>query len=124
MAVKIVIVDDDRVTRAILEKTLILQGYWVYSASNGTTGFELIQQEKPDILISDILIPSIHGFDLCRKVKESDELVHTKVILMTAVYKDIPFRNEAKKCGADDFIIKPLDMKEVAAKIEKILKEG
>jgi len=118
---KIVLIDDDRVTLAMLEKTLILRGFWVYSAKDGAEGYELVKREKPDILITDMLIPKIHGLDLCKKIKESSELKHTKVILMTAVYKGIALRREAKECMADDFIEKPINLKDMISRINKLL---
>jgi len=57
---KIVIIDDDRITLAVIEKALILEGFWIYSAKDGEEGLALVKREKPDILISDMLIPKIH----------------------------------------------------------------
>lgn len=124
MAKKIIVVDDDKVTRSLLEKTLILQGYWVYSAKDGEEGFALIKKEKPDAVIVDILIPNIDGMELCRKVRETSGLSKTKVILITAVYKSPAFQNEAKKCGANWLTTKPLDTKEVLRKLENLMKES
>lgn len=123
MATKIVIVDDDRVTLAIIEKALILAGFWVYSAKDGEEGLELVKREKPDILISDMLMPKIHGVDLCKKVKESHELKHTRVILMSAVYKKIAYKDLIRESGADDFIEKPVDLNTLKGKINKLLKD-
>jgi len=121
MSNKIVIVDDDRITRAILEKALIIRGFWVYSAKDGAEGYELVKREKPDLLISDMLIPKIHGLDLCRKIKESPDLRDVKIILMTAVYKNIALIQEAKASGADEFIEKPLNIENVIKLINKLL---
>lgn len=123
MATKIAIVDDDRVTLAVIEKALILDGFWVYSAKDGEEGLELVKQEKPDILISDMLMPKIHGVDLCKKVKESHELQHTRVILMSAVYKKIAYKDLIRESGADDFIEKPVDLNTLKGKINKLLKD-
>ncbi len=123
MATKIAIVDDDRATLAVIEKALILDGFWVYSAQDGEEGIALVKREKPDILISDILIPKIHGVDLCKKVKESQELKHTRVILMSAVYKKITYRDIIRESGADDFIEKPVDLNDLKDRIKKLLKD-
>lgn len=121
MQKKIVIIDDDRVTLAMLEKVLIMRGFWVYSAKDGAEGYELVKREKPDVLITDMLIPKIHGLDLCKKIKESSELNHIKVILMTAVYKGITLRREAMECMADGFMEKPVDIKDMISRIYKLL---
>lgn len=122
MARKIVIIDDDRITLAVIEKALILDGFWIYSAKDGEEGLELVKREKPDILISDMLIPKIHGIDLCKKVKESQELKHTRVILMSAVYKNITYKDLIRESGADDFMEKPVDLNTLKDKINKLLK--
>jgi len=119
---KIVIIDDDRITLAVIEKALILDGFWIYSAKDGEEGLELVKREKPDILISDMLIPKIHGIDLCKKVKESQELKHTRVILMSAVYKNITYKDLIRESGADDFMEKPVDLNTLKDKINKLLK--
>jgi len=123
VATKIAIVDDDRVTLAVIEKALILDGFWVYSAQDGEEGIALVKRENPDILISDMLIPKIHGVDLCKKVKESQELKHTRVILMSAVYKKITYRDIISESGADDFIEKPVDLNDLKDRIKKLLKD-
>jgi len=123
VATKIAIVDDDRVTLAVIEKALILDGFWVYSAQDGEEGIALVKRENPDILISDMLMPKIHGVDLCKKVKESQELKHTRVILMSAVYKKITHRDIIRESGADDFIEKPVDLNDLKDRINKLLKD-
>ncbi|MCK4263897.1 MAG: response regulator [Candidatus Aminicenantes bacterium] len=124
MSKKIVVIDDDRITLTMLEMVFSRHGFQVFSALDGAEGYELVQKEKPDILISDMLLPKIHGTELCKKIKETPELKQTKVILMTAVYKGPSFRFEARDCGADDFIEKPLDMKDLLSRIDKFLKKG
>lgn len=123
MSKKIVVIDDDRITLTMLEMVFSRLGFQVFSAQDGAEGYELVQKEKPDILISDMLLPKIHGTELCKKIKETPELKQTKVILMTAVYKGPSFRFEARDCGADDFIEKPLDMKDLLSRIDKFLKK-
>lgn len=124
MSKKIVVIDDDKITLTMLEMVFSRHGFKVFSAQDGAEGYELVQKEKPDILISDMLLPKIHGTELCKKIKETPELKQTKVILMTAVYKGPSFRFEARDCGADDFIEKPLDMKDLLSRIDKFLKKG
>ncbi|MFW6124149.1 MAG: response regulator [Acidobacteriota bacterium] len=122
MGIKIVIVDDDRTTRALLEKSLIMKGFWVYSARDGEEGLKLAKKEKPSLVISDMLMPKLHGYDLCREIKSSDEYKNIKVLLMTAVYKDnLPVKREAKDCGAEEVISKPINMDSLLEKIYKIL---
>jgi DNA-binding response OmpR family regulator len=121
MSVKIVVVDDDRTTLALLEKALILRGFWVYSAKDGEEGFQLIKEEIPDLVISDMLMPKLHGLDLCKKIRETSELEHIKIIMMTGVYKGRFGMQEAFNGGADYFITKPIDMENLLNKVFKLL---
>ena len=122
MSVKIVVVDDDRATLALLERNLIMRGFWVYSAKDGEEGFDLIAKEKPDLVLSDMLMPKIHGVDLCKTIKSTPELKNTKVIMMTGVYKGRFGLEEAFDSGADYFITKPIDMENLLTKIFELLK--
>lgn len=122
MSVKIVIVDDDRSTLALLERALIMRGFWVYSAKDGEEGFDLINKEHPDLVISDMLMPKIHGVELCKKIRATPELKHIKFIMMTGVYKGRFGLEEAFDSGADYFITKPIDMDNLLNKIFALLK--
>ncbi len=121
MGKTILIIDDDRTIRAMLEKTLILQGFWVYSAKDGEEGSNIAKKERPDLVICDFLIPKIHGLDVCKAIKTSPELHQTKVIMMTGVYKGSFGPTEAKNCGADDFFPKPLEMSKIVERVYELL---
>ena len=122
MSVKVVIVDDDRSTLALLERAMIMRGFWVYSAKDGEEGFDLINKEQPDLVISDMLMPKIHGVELCKTIRATPELKHTKVIMMTGVYKGRFGLEEAFDSGADYFITKPINMDNLLKKIFELLK--
>ena len=118
---KILIVDDDRVTLTMLEMILSRHGYQVLSAKDGEEGWQLASQERPDAVVSDMLIPKIHGLDLCEKIKKDPQLKEIKVILMTAVYKGAAFQFEARDSGADHFIEKPIDTNALLDELKKLL---
>jgi DNA-binding response OmpR family regulator len=121
MGKKILIIDDDRIILAMLEKSLILQGFWVYSAKDGEEGTAMAKKEQPDLVICDFLIPKVHGLDVCKIIKTSPDLHQTKVIMMTGVYKGSFGPNEAKNCGADDFFPKPLDVPKIIERVYELL---
>ncbi len=118
---KVILIDDDRVTLTMLEMVLSRHGYLVLSAKDGQEGLDLLNKERPDAIISDMLIPKIHGLDLCKRIKQDPQLKTIKVILMTAVYKGASFHFTAKDCGADHFIEKPIDTKGLLDKLKDIL---
>ncbi|RPJ03798.1 MAG: response regulator, partial [Deltaproteobacteria bacterium] len=71
---KILIVEDDANSRTYLERALKSQGYSVESAANGVAGLERVKQSRPDLIISDIMMPEMDGFELCRRVKTDEQL--------------------------------------------------
>jgi DNA-binding response OmpR family regulator len=117
---KIVVVDDDRLTRSLLEHVLVDNLFSVYSAQDGQTALDLVKKEKPEILITDLVLPKIDGIELCKKVKQDPDLSQTKVILMTAVYMGSALRPIARDCGADEYIGKPINSTNLLEKIYRL----
>ena len=124
MGSKILIIDDDRVIQDSLQEFFADAGYIVHLAADGISGFELINREKPDIIVTDILLPRMHGIALCEKIRSNDDLRNIPIILMTGVYKDVNLRMYVHKGLADDFIEKPFRETELLSKIEHILGRG
>lgn len=120
MSNKVVVVDDDPKIVMILESTLKKLGFDVFSAGDGNAALELIKKEKPHLVISDMLIPGIHGIDLCRTIKADDELSDIPVILITAVYGKRDYTSGDMEAGADAFIEKPINVKELSNIIGKL----
>jgi CheY-like chemotaxis protein len=118
---KILIIDDDKVTLTMLEMILSRHGYFTLSAQDGAEGLETAIKHKPDVVISDMLIPKIHGLELCAKIRQDPQLKDTGIILMTAVYKGAAFQFEAKDSGADHFIEKPIDTNGLLQKLEELI---
>jgi DNA-binding response OmpR family regulator len=124
MGKKILIIDDDQVIQDSLQELFSDAGYAVLLAADGISGFELIIREKPDLILTDILLPRMHGIALCEKIKARADLKDIPVILMTGVYKDINLRMYVHKGLADDFIEKPFHETELLSKIKHFLGRG
>ena len=118
-----VVADDDRLTRSLLEHVLTDNLFSVYSAADGQAGFELVKKEKPDVLISDLVLPKFDGIELCQRVKADPDLSRTKVIIMSAVYARSTLRPLARECGADEYISKPINSTNLLEKIYKLCAE-
>ncbi len=118
---KILLIDDDRITLTMLEMSLSRHNYQVLKAEDGAKGFEIASSQKPDVVLCDMLIPKLHGLELCQNIKKDPQLKETKIVLMTAVYKGATFKFEAIKSGADHFIEKPINMKGLLDLLEKLL---
>ncbi|MBM3285723.1 MAG: response regulator [Candidatus Aminicenantes bacterium] len=124
MEIKIAILDDDPVTLAILEKALAAQERTIFKARNGLEGYGLISREKPDLVVTDLLLPHIDGFELCRRIRNDPVLAGTKIILISAVYKGFYFRKDILESGADAFAEKPLDIEFLKKTARRLLEES
>ena len=118
---RVVIVEDDKVTQKILENALAQPGLEVLIAEDGMKGLDTIQTTKPDIAIIDMLIPKLHGVELCKRIRQNSLLQDVKIILMSAVYQFSTFRMEIEDAEADFFINKPLDVPKLLELVEEIL---
>lgn len=115
---KILLADDDAAFRKILGNILIRAGYEVVLAEDGQSAVEKATIEKPDLVITDGLMPKLHGFEVCKAVKELNP--RPGVIMLTAVYTSPNHKWEVKaKFGADDVITKPCQIADLLRKIEK-----
>ncbi len=116
----VLIVDDNPEIRGYLG-SLFAPSYIVFTAENGIVGYDMAKQHHPDIIISDISMDGMDGLELCRKVKETPELSHLPVILLTATSSpEIHLKGISE--GADDYITKPFDSDILLAKVDTLLK--
>ncbi len=92
----------------------------IHTAKDGKEGFQLAIEEIPDIIISDVMMPEMDGFELCEKLKEDYRTSHIPIILLTAK-ADIPSRIEGLETGADAYIVKPFNQRELLVRMQKLL---
>ncbi|MNF93638.1 Response regulator PleD [compost metagenome] len=116
----VLIVDDNAEIRGYLIK-LFSENHIVYSAENGEEGLKLTKKHMPDLVISDITMEEMDGLELCRKIKESNDLSHIPVILLTAS-KNPETHLQGINDGADDYITKPFDDEILVARVESLLR--
>lgn len=113
---KILIVDDQEENRFYLETMVKGLGYEVASASNGKEALEVLEKENIDVIISDILMPVMDGYQLCMEVRFNDNYNNIPFVFYTATYTDPKDEEFALKLGADYFLRKPMDPIEFAKK--------
>ena len=120
---KILVVDDDKVLRTVLKHTLCQEGYQVTAVTTGTEAMEFFEQDTPDIIISDVSMPEMDGFEFCRKLRSlpSGQLVP---FIFLSARGDIEDRVKGHSIGADDYLTKPFEMKELVAKIEALIEKS
>jgi CheY-like chemotaxis protein len=104
---KAVVIDDDKVAIAILTRILKNAEFEVISAADGVSGVECVFREKPDLVVTDLLLPRLDGFGVCAKIKADVALSGAKLVIMTAL-QNFAFQNEARNCGADLILQKPI----------------
>ena len=120
-AKKILVIEDETIVCKSIQRFLEQNKYRATCISEGIRGVEDIRKEKPDLILTDLLLPRLHGFDICRSVKADNELMDVPIIAMTAVYKGALHQMEAKNLGVADFIEKPLNFDILLKKIKKLI---
>jgi signal transduction histidine kinase len=117
----ILVVDDDARNRRLLEGYLVGEGYGVRSASDGARALALAFEKAPDIVLLDVMMPGMSGFEVCQKLKRHPGTRLTQVVLVTAL-DGTPHRVEGLDHGADDYVTKPIRREEFMAKIRSLLR--
>lgn len=117
---KILFIEDDKKLRKTVTEILDLYDFYVLSAENGIRGYQLLIEEKPDLIISDIMMPGMDGIELLKKVRCSDTFSSIPFILLTAKSM-VEDKIEGLELGADDYITKPFNSKELVLRIKALL---
>jgi DNA-binding response OmpR family regulator len=116
---KILVVDDEDDIRLLISRVLVEKGYTVVTASRGLEAIHKVQVESPDMIILDAMLPEVHGFDICKKIKGSKKYGHIPVIMISAIYRGWRYAQDLKNSyGVDDFIEKPFKLGEFIDKVE------
>ncbi len=114
-------VDDDNISQNLTRDMLQLQGYTVFGASDADEARLLVDQEPPDLILLDVVMPGRNGIDLCRELKEDPETRLIPIILVTGL-TERESKLKGIEAGADDFLNKPVDPQELFARAKSLLK--
>src|SRR5438876_8703123 len=119
MNAHILIVDDDtRVTNA-LRRTLVYEGYHVTTALNGERALTMVRTQPPDLVILDLMLPGIDGFEVCRRLRVEDASI---AVLMLTARDAVADRVARLETGADDYLVKPFALEELLARAKALLR--
>jgi CheY-like chemotaxis protein len=117
---KILVVEDSPMIQEILVERLLLRDYEVVAASNGQEGIELAQRERPDLILMDISLPVMDGWEATQCIRNIESIKNVPIIALTA-HALIEDRNKSLELGCDDFETKPINFSQLVLKIESLL---
>src|SRR5882762_762730 len=120
MAAKILVVDDDAANRELLQESLVAEGLEVVTAPDGRSSLDAFARLKPDLVLLDVNMPFLDGFEVCRRLKHNPDTRLTPVVLVTGL-SATEDRIRGIKAGADGFLSKPFDQSELLAHVRSLL---
>jgi len=115
----IAVIDDDEKITALLRRSLAFEGYEVTTASDGAEGLKLLGQKQADLVILDVMMPKMDGWEVCRRLREAG--IVSPILLLTAK-DDVTDRVRGLDLGADDYLVKPFALEELMARVRALLR--
>lgn len=123
MKEKILFVDDDPDIVRLVKETLLDEGFDFVSAEDGESGIKEAKTSRPDLIILDMQLPDIDGFEICRRLKADEQCKHIPIIMLTGKFKKTSDKVDGLEGGADDYVLKPFEIEELLARIRAVLRE-
>ena len=123
MPEKVLIVEDDAASGRFIGYTLEHEGYEVIIAKNGFEGIAKAQQEEPDLLVLDVMLPGIDGFQVCRRLRAESRASHLPILMLSAKAQEADIA-AGLKVGADGYLAKPIDPGDLVSKVRSLLDQG
>ena len=118
---RILVVEDDEDILQLLVYTLESAGYEVVAVRDGGEGLEAARRRKPELVVLDLMLPTVDGFEVCRELKRTPETAATPVIMLTARGEEVD-RIVGLELGADDYVVKPFSPRELTLRVRAVLK--
>jgi CheY-like chemotaxis protein len=118
--IRILIIEDNAANMELMRYLLCASGYDILTAINGRVGLAAAARERPDLIICDVQMPEMNGYELAQAMNSNEQLRHIPLIAVTA-FAMVGDREKALAAGFDDYISKPIDPQEFVLQIEKLL---
>lgn len=120
---KLLIIDDEPGVRALVRMTLDVTWVEILEAADGEEGIAMAREHRPDIVLLDVMMPNLNGFDVCKALKSDPDLRATTIVMLTARAQDADV-TRGLAAGADDYFTKPFSPLALMAKVEDVLGPG
>ena len=118
---KILIVDDEEHIVELLDFNLKNAGYETFIAVDGIEAVKIAKEEKPNLILLDLMIPGMDGFDVCKEIKKDKDMKNTSIIMLTAKGEELD-KILGLELGADDYMTKPFSVRELLARVKAVLR--
>ena len=120
---KILVIDDEPIYHKLTERVLVPLGYDVITAKNGIEGVKVAKETQPDVIVSDLMMPDMDGYEVISKLRRDPMFAHTPILILTAK-TDLEDKLTAFEKGADDYLSKPFNLEEFQARIRVLVQRG
>ena len=118
---KILVGDDEEHIAELIRYNLESNGYKILSANNGIDAMKIVLEERPNLILLDLMIPGKDGYDVCKEIRSTKEVMNTPIIMLTAKSEEID-KILGLELGADDYITKPFSVRELLARVKAVLR--
>ena len=123
MTHRILLADDSVTIRKVVELTFSDEDFTIDSVGDGAQAFEHARAQRPDIIISDVIMPGLNGYELCRRFKTDPDLQSVPFLFLKGTFESFD-EEKARSCGADGFIVKPFESQEMIAKVKELIEQA
>jgi len=120
MPKRILVIEDNPSARRLVSYTLEREGYEVLSAGNGVEGLRMAREENPDLLVLDVMLPGLDGFELCHRLRTDPQTAKLPILMLSAKAQDADI-SIGLRLGADDYLPKPADPSEIVRRVSILL---
>jgi len=122
MAHRVLVTDGDPTALRFIENILEKDGYQVFTASNGVEGLKKAREENPDLIVLDVMLPGLDGFELCHRLRTDPKTAPLPILILSAKSREVDIAT-GLKVGADDYLTKPADPSAVVNKVAGLLSQ-
>ncbi len=120
---KILIIDDDKSIIELVKVNLEMQGHSIFIANDALTGIAIAQQEEPDLIILDLMMPGVDGFTTCQRIRQQENTKNIPILMLTALSRTDD-KVSGFNAGADDYLTKPFELPELYVRVRALLRRS